>query len=64
MPILALDANFRLKNKIRSREKDDPSFAPGSAYFVGLEPYKKFLRKYVSEKDVRVFHPVITSGVS
>ena len=57
MPVLALDANFRLKNKIRAKEKDDPAFAPGSAYFVGLEPYKKFISKYVSEKDVCIFHP-------
>ncbi|KAJ7617990.1 hypothetical protein FB45DRAFT_756044 [Roridomyces roridus] len=50
--LLALDANFRLKNRIRANEKDDPSLGPGQSYFVESEPYKEHLRNYVAEKDV------------
>jgi hypothetical protein len=54
MLILALDANFRLKNRLRANEHQDPSLGPGLGYFVEAEPYKKHLRNYVAEKDVRV----------
>ncbi|KAJ7060165.1 hypothetical protein C8F01DRAFT_1058798 [Mycena amicta] len=49
---LALDANFRLKNRIRGNERYDPSFGPGLGYFVETEAYKKHLRNYVSEHDI------------
>ncbi|KAJ7860931.1 hypothetical protein B0H13DRAFT_1900698 [Mycena leptocephala] len=52
MLILALDANFRLKNRLRANEHQDPSLGPGLGYFVEAEPYKKHLRNYVAEKDV------------
>ena len=52
MLILALDANFRLKNRIRNKERGYPSLGDGSAYFVELQPYKEHLRHYVAEKDV------------
>jgi len=50
--ILAMDANFKMKNRIRAREHDDPSLGPGLGAFVEPEEYKKHLRKYVAEKDV------------
>ncbi|KAF7325927.1 CxC2 domain-containing protein [Mycena kentingensis (nom. inval.)] len=50
--ILALDANFRLKNRIRANERHDPALAQGLGYFVLLEAYKEFLRHYVAEDDV------------
>ncbi|KAJ7604993.1 hypothetical protein FB45DRAFT_1149649 [Roridomyces roridus] len=50
--LLALDANFRLKNRIRANERDDPALGPGQAYFVESGPYKEHLRNYVAEKDV------------
>ncbi|KAJ7149525.1 hypothetical protein C8R43DRAFT_1128520 [Mycena crocata] len=52
MLILAVDANFHLKNRIREREVPDPSFAPGMGYVVDDEPYKEHLKDYVAEKDV------------
>ncbi|KAJ7719391.1 hypothetical protein B0H16DRAFT_1739421 [Mycena metata] len=52
MLILAIDANFRLKNRMRKNEHDDPSFGSGWGYFVEEGPYKKHLRGYVAEKDV------------
>ncbi|KAJ7643850.1 hypothetical protein FB45DRAFT_736350 [Roridomyces roridus] len=50
--LLALDANFRLKNRIRANERDDPALGPGQAYFVESDAYKEHLRNYVAEKDV------------
>ncbi|KAJ7116090.1 hypothetical protein C8R44DRAFT_628252 [Mycena epipterygia] len=50
--ILAMDANFKLKNKICARERDDPSLGPGWGAFVEPKNYKKHLRKYVGEKDI------------
>ncbi|KAJ7041698.1 hypothetical protein C8F04DRAFT_946732 [Mycena alexandri] len=50
--ILAMDANFKMKNRIRAREHDDPSLGPGWGAFVEPKEYKKHLRKYVGEKDV------------
>ncbi|KAJ7178669.1 hypothetical protein C8R43DRAFT_843108, partial [Mycena crocata] len=54
MLLLALDANFRLKNRLRANEHDDPSLGPGAAYFVEQSGYREHLKNYVAEKDVRV----------
>ncbi|KAF7296857.1 CxC2 domain-containing protein [Mycena indigotica] len=50
--MLALDANFRLKNRIRANERQDCSLGPGWSYFVDEGPYKEHLRDYVAEEDV------------
>ncbi|KAJ7053402.1 hypothetical protein C8F01DRAFT_991754 [Mycena amicta] len=50
--MLALDANFRLKNRMRANERQDPSLGSGWSYFVDDEPYKEHLRDYVAEEDV------------
>ncbi|KAJ7048988.1 hypothetical protein C8F01DRAFT_1266129 [Mycena amicta] len=50
--MLALDANFRLKNRLRANERHDPSLGSGWSYFVDDEPYKEHLRDYVAEEDV------------
>jgi Kyakuja-Dileera-Zisupton transposase len=52
MLILAMDANFRLKNRMRVNDRTDPELGPGWAYFVGNKAYKKHLKNYVSEEDV------------
>ncbi|KAF7299453.1 CxC2 domain-containing protein [Mycena indigotica] len=49
--ILAVDANFRLKNRIRANERQDPALAKGKGYFVQSEAYKRHLREYVAEKE-------------
>ncbi|KAJ7073655.1 hypothetical protein C8F01DRAFT_1271360 [Mycena amicta] len=49
--MLALDANFRLKNRIRANERQDPSLGSGWSYFVENAAYKEHLRDYVQEKD-------------
>ncbi|KAJ7064182.1 hypothetical protein C8F01DRAFT_1250435 [Mycena amicta] len=50
--MLALDANFRLKNRMRANERHDPSLGSGWSYFMDDEPYKEHLRDYVAEEDV------------
>ncbi|KAJ6448052.1 hypothetical protein C8R47DRAFT_1085105 [Mycena vitilis] len=52
MLILALDANFKLKNKIRVNERFDPSLGPGWGAFVEPEGYKEHLKNYVGENDI------------
>ncbi|KAJ7454342.1 hypothetical protein B0H11DRAFT_2244997 [Mycena galericulata] len=52
MLLLAIDANFRLKNRMRVNEIDDPSLGPGWGYWVEPERYKRHLQKYVHEKDM------------
>ena len=47
-----MDANFRLKNRLRANEHQDPALGPGLGYFVQSDAYKKHLREYVQEKDV------------
>ncbi|KAF7305858.1 CxC2 domain-containing protein [Mycena chlorophos] len=49
---VAKDANYRLKNKIRANEIEDPSLAAGLSFFVPEEPYKRHVREHVAEKDI------------
>ncbi|KAJ7314160.1 hypothetical protein DFH08DRAFT_972914 [Mycena albidolilacea] len=51
MLILAVDANFRLKNRMKKNEIEDPSLTPGWGYWVEPRRYHRHLRKYVGEKD-------------
>ncbi|KAJ7652310.1 hypothetical protein B0H17DRAFT_1214975 [Mycena rosella] len=51
MLLLAVDANFRLKNRMRVNEIDDPSLGPGWGYWVEPHGYKRHVKKYVNEKD-------------
>lgn len=52
MLIVALDANFKLKNRIRTNATYDPPLGAGCEYFVEPKEYKKHLKNYVPEKDV------------
>ncbi|KAJ7028878.1 hypothetical protein C8F04DRAFT_1265444 [Mycena alexandri] len=52
MLILAVDANFRLKNRMRKNEIDDPPLGPGWGYWVEPKEYRKHVKKYVNETDV------------
>jgi hypothetical protein len=53
MLILAVDANFRLKNRIRTNEIDDPLLGPGWGYWVEPTKYKRHLKKNINEKEVQ-----------
>ncbi|KAJ7105451.1 hypothetical protein C8R43DRAFT_1140778 [Mycena crocata] len=52
MLLLAVDANFKLKNRMRPNEIDDPSLGPGLGYWVEPRRYRKHIRKYTAEKDI------------
>ncbi|THU86212.1 hypothetical protein K435DRAFT_868513 [Dendrothele bispora CBS 962.96] len=49
---LALDANFRLRNKIVSDDFKSPTLGPGWAYLVPQETYKEYIEKFVDEKEM------------
>ncbi|KAG2097508.1 uncharacterized protein F5147DRAFT_777956 [Suillus discolor] len=50
--ILAMDANFRLKNHLCSSDTADPGLHTGLAYCVPNEEYKSHILKHVSQKDI------------
>ncbi|KAF7321068.1 CxC2 domain-containing protein [Mycena chlorophos] len=52
MLILAVDANFRLKNRVRANEIHDPALGPGWGYWVEPVGYKEHVKKYISESDI------------
>ncbi|KAG1902395.1 uncharacterized protein F5891DRAFT_1127683 [Suillus fuscotomentosus] len=49
---LALDANFRLKNRLRSSKAGDPGLHTGLAYFVPNEPYRAHILNNASQNDI------------
>ncbi|THU93967.1 hypothetical protein K435DRAFT_669246, partial [Dendrothele bispora CBS 962.96] len=49
---LAIDANFRLRNRIVSNHYRSPTLGDGWAYMVPSEPYKEHLAKHTNEEDV------------
>lgn len=48
-----MDANFRLKNRLRSNSKVDPGLGTGWAYFVPEEAYREHVLKYATQEEVR-----------
>ncbi|KAK7053871.1 CxC2 domain-containing protein [Favolaschia claudopus] len=50
--IVAMDANFRLRNRLRHNEKDDPPLGSGWGYMVEEKKYREHLRGYVGEEDI------------
>ncbi|KAF7322358.1 CxC2 domain-containing protein [Mycena chlorophos] len=63
MLILAVDANFRLKNRVRPNEISDPALGPGWAYWVEAVGYKEHVKKYISESDIQFGLPVFHAPV-
>ena len=55
MLILALNACFRLKQRIVSSEKKDPGLGPSWSYFVEDEPYQEYLWSVTDQDKVRIF---------
>lgn len=51
MLVLALDANFRLKN-LRRLSTKDPGLHTGLAYFVENDAYLKHIARYPRQTDV------------
>lgn len=54
MLTVAMDANFRLRSKIRGTGALDTTLNPGWAYFVDNQPYADFIKDYVDAVDVRI----------
>ncbi|KAK7017442.1 CxC2 domain-containing protein [Favolaschia claudopus] len=52
MLIVAMDANFHMRHRLRANERDDPPLGDGWAYMVEEAPYHEHLRSYVGEEDV------------
>jgi hypothetical protein len=57
--ILALDANFCMKNHNCSNSRDDPGLHTGKVYFIPNEPYEVHILKNAMQADVS---PVLASG--
>ncbi len=49
--MIAQDANFRLKNRLRHSKYEDPWLGPGLAYFVDDKPYHRFIAEYAATPD-------------
>ncbi|KAH8802319.1 hypothetical protein DL96DRAFT_1718947 [Flagelloscypha sp. PMI_526] len=52
MLFLSLDANFRLKNKLRENAHDDPAIVDGVGYFVMRELYNAYVLKHAGTVEV------------
>ncbi|KAJ7715173.1 hypothetical protein DFH07DRAFT_872702 [Mycena maculata] len=52
MMLLAMDANFRLRHRLRANEHEDRLLGSGWGHLVEDGPYKEHLKGYVAEKDV------------
>jgi hypothetical protein len=61
--IIALDANFYLKNWLQSSEAADPSLHTSLAYFVKNEPYIEHIKKYATQTDVCFTMDSLIDGV-
>ncbi|KAI0054865.1 hypothetical protein BV25DRAFT_1922298 [Artomyces pyxidatus] len=51
-PLFAIDANFRLKNRLRSSDEKDPGLSTGLAYFVENEKYLAHVVNYATQEDI------------
>lgn len=50
--MVAMDANFRLKNQLVSTWSRDPGMGIGTAYFVGRTGFEQYIKSRISEDDV------------
>ena len=58
---LGLDANFCLKRKDVSNDRQDGSLSSGWSYFVLNAPYKEHLAKYNSESKLVIIESLLAS---
>jgi hypothetical protein len=54
-----MDANFRLKSRLRGSGDKEPTLGLGWSYFVDNGPYSDFIKAYVDEDEVRIFENMI-----
>ncbi|KAI0037647.1 hypothetical protein FA95DRAFT_1506726, partial [Auriscalpium vulgare] len=51
-PIVAMDANFRMKNRMRSSKTKDPGLHTGKAYFVADEKYDEHVAAHIDQDEM------------
>lgn len=51
--MVSQDANFRLKNRLRSGSHEDPWLGPGLVYCVDDIPYNEYIIQFATQEDVR-----------
>lgn len=56
MLIVAMDANFRLKSRLRTTLNREPTLGLGLSYFVDHGKYTDFVKNYVDQEEVGIFH--------
>ncbi|THU99435.1 hypothetical protein K435DRAFT_794947 [Dendrothele bispora CBS 962.96] len=49
---IAIDANFRLRNRVVSNEHRSPILGDGFAYIVPSSPYKEHVKQHVDQEDM------------
>jgi hypothetical protein len=54
MLIVAMDANFRLRSKLRGAGNKNFTLGAGWSYFVDNGPYSDFIKDYVDDEEVSV----------
>jgi len=55
--MFGIDACFRFKRRQVSSYEKDPELGPGYAYLVVWEPYRKYLRRFTNQTEVRPVPP-------
>ncbi|RDX42700.1 hypothetical protein OH76DRAFT_1362279 [Lentinus brumalis] len=51
--MISQDANFRLKNRLRTGSHEDPWLGPGLAYCVDDVPYGEYVMSLATQEDIR-----------
>ncbi|TFK80817.1 hypothetical protein K466DRAFT_503224 [Polyporus arcularius HHB13444] len=51
--MISQDANFRLKNRLRTGSHEDPWLGPGLAYCVDEVPYGEYVVQFATQEDIR-----------
>ncbi|KAI0038297.1 hypothetical protein FA95DRAFT_1505888, partial [Auriscalpium vulgare] len=51
-PIVAMDANFRMKNRLRSSKTKDPGLHTGKAYFVADDKYDEYVAANIDQEEM------------
>jgi hypothetical protein len=50
--MVAMDANFRLKSRLRGSKNKEPILGLGWGYFMNNGPYLDFIKDYVDKDEV------------
>ena len=56
MLMVAMDANYQLKSRLRASINKELMLGIGWSYFVNNRPYSDFLKDYVDENEVCIYY--------